>query len=52
MGKIVYLPGSHTQNTLQDWGSSDPPPGFDYEKYLTWINTCANYEKLKEGCVA
>jgi hypothetical protein len=37
MGKIVYLTGSHTWNNFQDWGSSDPPPGFDYEKYLDFL---------------
>ena len=33
-GKAVYLTGSHTWNSFQDWGSSNPPPRFEYAKYL------------------
>ena len=33
-GKIVYLTGLHTWSNLQDQGASNPPPTFDYAKYL------------------
>ncbi len=33
-GKVVYLTGLHTWANLQDQGAVDPPPKFDYEKYL------------------
>ena len=33
-GQIVYLTGLHTWANLQDQGAVDPPPKFDYEKYL------------------
>ena len=33
-GKIVYLTGLHTWANLQDQGAKDPPPRFDYDKYL------------------
>jgi hypothetical protein len=36
-GKIVYLTGSHTWNNFQDWGSADPPPVFDYQRYLDFL---------------
>lgn len=36
-GKAVYLTGSHTWNNFQDWGTSDPPPVFDYQKYLDFL---------------
>jgi hypothetical protein len=35
--RAVYLTGSHTWNTFQDWGPSDPPPPFDYEAYLDFL---------------
>lgn len=33
-GKIVYLTGLHTWSNLQDQGAMDPPPKFDYTRYL------------------
>lgn len=36
-GKAVYLTGSHTWNNLQDIGPSDPPPRFDFDAYLDWM---------------
>jgi hypothetical protein len=43
-GKAVFLAGTHTWASLQDNGlimrdaTSDPPPAFDYEKYLQLLN--------------
>ncbi len=36
-GKVVYLTGSHTWNNLVDMGPSDPPPAFDFPRYLDWM---------------
>jgi len=36
-GKAVYLTGAHTWNNLVDIGASDPPPRFDYPKYLDFL---------------
>jgi uncharacterized protein YjdB len=36
-GQIVYLTGSHTWSNLQDNGTSDPPPTFDYAAYLDFL---------------
>jgi hypothetical protein len=36
-GKAIYLTGSHTWNNLQDRGSSDPPPAFNYSGYLNLL---------------
>ena len=36
-GKTILLTGSHTWNTFQDWGRSDPPPVFDYPAYLDFL---------------
>jgi hypothetical protein len=33
--KAVYLTGSHTWANLIDRGTSDPPPAFDFDGYLT-----------------
>ncbi|MBM3853752.1 MAG: hypothetical protein FJ399_11440, partial [Verrucomicrobia bacterium] len=33
-GRPVYLTGSHTWQNLQDLGPSNPPPVFDYDRYL------------------
>ncbi len=35
--KAVYLTGSHTWNTLQDMGPTNPPPAFDYNGYLDFL---------------
>jgi hypothetical protein len=36
-GEVVYLTGSHTWANLVDVGPSDPPPPFDYDKYVGWM---------------
>lgn len=33
-GRIVYLTGSHTWEDLQDGGTHDPPPRFNYERFI------------------
>ena len=38
-GKAVYLTGSHTWNNLVDMGPSDPPPRFDYSKFLDYLES-------------
>jgi hypothetical protein len=35
----VYLTGSHTWPNLIDRGESDPPPAFDFDKYLDFLGT-------------
>ena len=35
--EVVYLTGSHTWANLVDIGPSDPPPQFDFDKYLDWM---------------
>ena len=36
-GNPVYLTGSHTWGNLQDFGSGDPPPVFDWDGYLDML---------------
>jgi uncharacterized protein YjdB len=36
-GQIVYLTGSHTWANLQDNGTTDPPPVFNYSAYLDFL---------------
>ena len=36
-GKIVYLTGAHTWNSLVDLGRSDPPEKFDFNAYLDFL---------------
>ena len=36
-GNPVYLTGSHTWGNLQDFGSGDPPPVFDWDGYLNLL---------------
>ena len=36
-GRAVYLTGSHTWASLQDIGPTDPPPRFDYDRYLRFL---------------
>jgi hypothetical protein len=36
-GQIVYLTGSHTWSNVQDNGTSDPPPAFNYAAYLDFL---------------
>ena len=38
-GKAIYLVGSHTWNNMIDIGPSDPPPKFDYTKYLDYLES-------------
>lgn len=32
-GRAIYLTGSHTWSNLQDMGTTDPPPRFDFQAY-------------------
>jgi hypothetical protein len=36
-GRAIYLTGSHTWSNLQDQGPTDPPPKFDYARYLDFL---------------
>jgi len=36
-GKIVYLTAAHTWANLQEIGVTDPPPVFDYGRYLQFL---------------
>jgi len=36
-GRAILLTGSHTWNSLVDIGLDDPPPAFDFDKYLAWM---------------
>jgi hypothetical protein len=36
-GKIVFLVGSHTWQTLKDRSLTDPPPAFDYNGFLDFL---------------
>jgi len=36
-GKALLLTGSHTWPNLVDMGPSDPPPAFDFDAYLKWL---------------
>jgi len=35
--EVIYLTGSHTWANLVDIGPSDPPPQFDFDKYIEWM---------------
>lgn len=37
-GRAVYLTGSHPWNNLQDMGDTNPPPAFDFNAYLDFLN--------------
>jgi hypothetical protein len=37
-GKAVCLTGSHTWSNLLDMGSGDPPPKFDFDAYLDFLD--------------
>jgi hypothetical protein len=37
-GRTIVLAGSHTWLNLQDAGHGNPPPVFDYERYLDFLN--------------
>jgi hypothetical protein len=36
-GRAVLLVGAHTWNNLQDMGETDPPPAFDWDAYLGFL---------------
>ena len=36
-GQAILLTGSHTWPNLVDMGPSDPPPAFDFDAYLKWL---------------
>jgi hypothetical protein len=36
-GKAIYLTGSHTWSNLVDMGPTDPPPRFDFDAYLEFL---------------
>ncbi len=36
-GKAVYLTGSHTWNSLQDWGTDDSPQPFDFTAFVNML---------------
>lgn len=36
--KAVYLTGAHTWNNLADTGPADPPPAFDFDTYLDFLD--------------
>jgi hypothetical protein len=38
-GRVVYLAGDHTWGNLQDNGTTDPPPRFDYARFLDYLQT-------------
>ena len=38
-GNIVYLTGSHTWFDLQDAGTTDPPPAFDFQQWLNFLQS-------------
>ena len=38
-GRIIYLTGSHFWLNLQDGVLTDPPPPFDYDAYLTFLES-------------
>jgi len=36
-GRALYLVGSHTWDTLQGLGQTDPPPAFDFSVHLEFL---------------
>ena len=38
-GRVVYLTGAHTWENLMDSGLTDPPPVFDYNGYLDFLQS-------------
>ena len=36
-GEAVYLTGAHTWSNLKDMGKTDPPPPFDFDGYLDFM---------------
>ena len=46
-GKAIYLTGSHTWANFIDQGDVNPPPAFEWNKYLDWLQgTGQNYLRL------
>jgi Secretion system C-terminal sorting domain/Putative collagen-binding domain of a collagenase len=46
-GKAIYLTGSHTWANLIDQGDVSPPPAFEWNTYLNWMQgTNQNYMRL------
>lgn len=48
-GKAVYLTGSHVWNNLVDMGPHDPPPVFNFEKYIAWMQE-RNHNFIRLWC--
>jgi hypothetical protein len=38
-GRAIYLTGSHNDPNLLDIGTADPPPKFDFDAYLSWLES-------------
>jgi hypothetical protein len=38
-GRVLYLAGDHTWGNLLDNGTTDPPPKFDYPRFLEYLQT-------------
>lgn len=36
--QAIYLTGAHTWNNLQDMGPTEPPPRFDFDQYLDFLD--------------
>ena len=36
-GRAIYLTGSHTWGSLQDYALTDPPPAFDFDTFLDFL---------------
>lgn len=36
-GRAIYLTGSHPWNTIQDMGITQPPPAFDFDAFLDFL---------------
>ena len=36
-GKAIYLTAAHTWTNLEDIGFTDPPPAFDFDRYLRFL---------------
>ncbi|MBM3238477.1 hypothetical protein FJZ31_19460 [Candidatus Poribacteria bacterium] len=36
-GRAIYLTGAHTWSNFKDMGKTDPPPPFDFEAYLDFL---------------
>jgi hypothetical protein len=45
-GKAIYLTAAHTWTNLQDIGLTDPPPAFDFDRYLNFL-TAHHYNYIR-----